>query len=179
MTSVLQRWVTKLPLMQQSVLLTAIRGPDGVEKYGPTKMLLRWYRRCILISAFDKKVLTDPYDPRGGSFTGPSLSLPDGETYRKSSFHITAWAPHMHLLVGEYLRGVDAIPHHFHMHLVHGCEILGYKHPDKQIRDFWDGAYDRFARSLHMYPETEDGLDERLGDRREGWLKHADEATTE
>ena len=47
MSTVLQPWVSGLTFMQQTVLLTAIRGPDGVPKYGPTKMLLRWFRRCI------------------------------------------------------------------------------------------------------------------------------------
>jgi len=43
--------------MQQSVLLTAVRGPDGLPKYHSSKYLLRWYRRCILLSAMDGRVL--------------------------------------------------------------------------------------------------------------------------
>ena len=75
MGTVLQPWVATLTLMQQTVLLTAIRGPDGLPKYGPTKQLLRWYRRCILLSAMDQRVLTDPLQSGGGSFTGPSIDL--------------------------------------------------------------------------------------------------------
>jgi len=41
MTTVLQPWVEKLPMMQQTVLMTAIRGPDGLPKYGNVKYLLR------------------------------------------------------------------------------------------------------------------------------------------
>ena len=33
MTNVLQDWVSDLPMMQQTVLLTAVRGPDGLPKY--------------------------------------------------------------------------------------------------------------------------------------------------
>lgn len=61
MGTVLQNWVTDLTFMQQTVLISAVRGPDGLRKDHPVKILLRWYRRCILISAFDKKALTDPF----------------------------------------------------------------------------------------------------------------------
>lgn len=71
--TVLQDWVASLSFMQQTVLMTAVRGPDGVPKYGPTKMLLRWYRRCILLSAMDRVVLSSPNEHGGGSFTGPSF----------------------------------------------------------------------------------------------------------
>lgn len=35
--SVLQDWVTSLSFMQQSVLIAAMRGPDGVEKMHKSK----------------------------------------------------------------------------------------------------------------------------------------------
>lgn len=77
--SVIQPWVTDLTLMQQSVLLSAIRGPDGMRKDHVAKKLSRWLRRCILVTAFDGIVYEVPYDPydatppwRSGSFTGPS-----------------------------------------------------------------------------------------------------------
>jgi len=75
--SVLQPWVENLTLMQQSVLLAAIRGPDGIRKDHIAKKLSRWLRRCILVTAFDGIVYDIPYDPvhsgwHSGSFTGPS-----------------------------------------------------------------------------------------------------------
>jgi hypothetical protein len=54
MSSVVRDWVAALSLMQQSVLLTAIRGPDGVPKYHPSKYIVRWYRRAVLRSRADK-----------------------------------------------------------------------------------------------------------------------------
>lgn len=169
LAGVLQDWVTGIPRMQQTVLLTAIRGPDGVQKYGPVKMLLRWYRRCILISAIDARVIDNPVDTNGGSFTGPSVTCVQFEP----------WRPKMNQLVDEYLRLLDGLPHHFHMHFTHGVEILGYKHPSNQIREFWHTVYLRFVKDAHMQPETREALDERLGDSRSGWLKHADKATVE
>jgi hypothetical protein len=46
--SVLQDWVCELPLMQQTVLVVALRGPDNVDKNHIGKFLLRWMRRCVL-----------------------------------------------------------------------------------------------------------------------------------
>jgi hypothetical protein len=163
----MQEWTHALSMMQQTVLITAVRGPDGLPKYGPTKMLLRWYRRCVLLSALDGKVLTDPHVIGGGSFTGPSIqSLSWGE-----------WQAPMMKVVGEYLRELDAIPHHFQMHLMHAIEIVGYKHPVPRIREWWLQVYHRLVNDLHLHPETEAELDRRLGDTREGWLERADKAT--
>ena len=61
-------------MMQQSILLTATRAPDGLRKTHPVKTLCRYLRRCYLLSAFDNCILEDPYDPRGGSFMGPCRS---------------------------------------------------------------------------------------------------------
>lgn len=168
---VTQKWLNKIPMMQQTVLLTAIRGPDGITKYGPAKMLLRWYRRCILLSAMDGKVLTGPCAEGGGSFTGPSFaaSAPD------SIF----WDEGMEPLVDDYIRALDGIPRHFQAHFMHGAEILGYKHPDEDTRSWWNQLYIRLVHDLHLHPESEAELDSRLGDSRSGWLARADKATIE
>jgi hypothetical protein len=163
---VTQDWVHALPLMQQTVLLTAVRGPDGLPKYHPTKWLLRWYRRCILLSAMDQRVLTDPVQQCGGSFTGPSVDASDGP-----------WQRAMTARVDGYLQALDEVPHHFQLHLLHAIEIVGYKHPDPQIRHWWFGVYIRLVHDMHLFPEAEDQLDARLGDSRDGWLQRADPAT--
>lgn len=148
---VFQDWVCDLTLMQQTVLLTAVRGPDALPKFHRSKFFLRWYRRCILISAFDRCVLTDPHDARGGSFMGPieAGSLDD--------------------LASEYLRGIDELPLHFHMHLVHAAEILGYKHPNDATREWWRRFYFAAARDMHLRPESEEELDRRLSDQLDVW----------
>lgn len=170
MPTVMQEWTGEIPLMQQTVLLTAIRGPDGLPKYGAVKMLLRWFRRCILLSALDQKVLDNPYDRNGGSFTGPS--------FEKAKLADATWQVLMDTIVDEYLRTLDAIPHHFQLHFMHAVEILGYKHPDDDIRLWWNAVYLRLVNDMHLHPETEEELDSRLGDSRSGWLERADPATT-
>lgn len=166
MPVVTQDWTHELSMMQQTVLLTAIRGPDGLPKYGSIKMLLRWFRRCVVLSAMEGVVLSDPCSLNGGSFTGPSLDTAVDE-----------WESPMMEVVSSYLQSVDAIPHHFYLHFMHAVEILGFKHPTPRIRVFWNRVYLRLVRDMHLNPETESQLDERLGDSREGWLKHADAAT--
>lgn len=171
MKSVFQEWTSALPMMQQTVLLTAVRGPDGLPKYGPCKYLLRWFRRCILLSAMDKRALTTPYENNGGSFTGPSITIKPGQE--------NDWEELMEPLIAGYLQSLDAIPHHFQLHFMHAAEILGYKHPDTRIREWWCALYLRLVKDMHLYPESEQQMDERLGDERSGWLKHADPATTD
>lgn len=166
---VTQAWVHHLPFMQQTVLLTAVRGPDGIAKYHPCKFLLRWYRRCILLSALDGRVLTTPYQLGGGSFTGPSLD--------RSERSQQSWQEGMDVVLSEYLRSVDELPHHYQMHFMHAAEIVGYKHPDVEIRAWWRATYVRLVHDLHLWPETEDELDRRLGDTLEGWKARADAAT--
>lgn len=156
MPSVLQDWVQELPFMQQSVLLTAIRGCDGLAKYHVSKFVLRWLRRCVMYSAFSKKAITDPYEDDGGNFTGkiPKDKYPTIETLFKA-----------------YLNNIDDVAHHFHMHVVHAAEIMGYKHPDENIRSQWEQFYYDCCRDFHMHPESKTEMEQRLGDSREGWLK--------
>lgn len=171
--SVLQDWTFEISFMQQSVLLTAVRGPDGIAKYHPVKYLLRWYRRCILLSSFWGRVVPNPYDSDGGSFLGASIEVAEmlvenGEKYD--------WRPMMDDLVGDYLRAADELPHHWQMHFMHAVEIVGYKHPDPEIRAWWSQVYGRLVADMHLFPESEEQLDRRLGDRRETWLERCDEA---
>src|SRR5688572_10057794 len=162
---VTQEWTWSLPMMQQTVLLTAVRGPDGTPKYGAVKMLLRWFRRCVLLSALDGKALETPFDLGGGSFTGPSV------------MYDSHWEKPMDSHLDEYLRELDALPHHFQLHFLHAAEILGYKHPVARVRDWWRRVYLRLVNDMHVHPETEEEMDGRLGDSREGWLRRADHAT--
>lgn len=169
MPVVTQPWTHEISMMQQTVLLAAIRGPDGSPKYGGgAKMLLRWFRRCTLLSAMDGRVLVDPIEKNGGSFTGPSLEGDDDNDH---------WSDRMQEHVSDYLRNTDALPHHYQMHFLHAVQIVGYKHPNHEIRFFWHQLYKRLVNDFHLHPESEPEMDSRLGDTREGWLRRADAAT--
>ena len=166
---VTQEWTHALTCMQQTVLLTAIRGPDGVAKYHPSKYLLRWYRRCVLLGALDHNVFETPYQPGGGSFTGPS--------YGEGTNLAHNWAPKMQKVFDEYLRTLDELPHHFQLHFMHAAEIVGYKHPDRKIREWWHFVYHQLADDMHLNIETEDQLDYRLADNEAQWRAMSSLAT--
>jgi hypothetical protein len=198
MTSVLQDWVQNLTFMQQTVLLTAVRGPDNIPKYGPTKYLLRWYRRCILRSSLDNGMVIDnPWrDDVGGSFMGPSITRSNSTPYlytfgaQACGSDRDTWEDAMDDVVSSYLREVDALPHHFQLHFMHAVEIVGYKHPgtlapgklpafdtDYSIPIWWSAVYRRLVHDMHLHPETKQEMDRRLGDSRDQWLERADVAT--
>ena len=184
--SVVQPWVAGLTRMQQAVLFTAIRGPDGISKNHISKKLIRWLRRCILLAAFDNKVYEVPYDPIGanwqsGSFTGPSCYHYFGRQdctfggvahFRAdihSKIHHLTWRDAMYENVSYYLETVDELPHHFQLHFMHAAEILGYKHPKLEIRHWWNGTYHRLVNDMHLQAETEETMDRRLADNEKQW----------
>ena len=160
--SVLQAWVHALPYMQQSVLITACRGPDGLPKNHISKVLIRWMRRCYMKTAFTGLAFVDPYQPGGGSFTGPC-------TIHEDHGGINA-------ALDAYLAHVDETPHHFHMHFMHAAEILGYKHNITWIRNWWREAYFRIANDAHLVPEDRRAMERRLGDNEQCW-REAEEVT--
>lgn len=51
MRSVVRAWLSEASLKQQTVMLCALRGCDGLPKEDPAKDMVRWIRSVILISA--------------------------------------------------------------------------------------------------------------------------------
>ncbi|MEO1092143.1 MAG: hypothetical protein AAFX81_16060 [Pseudomonadota bacterium] len=165
-----QRWVQALPIMQQSVLFSAIRGPDGVRKHHPVKALLRWYRRCVLLSAFDGRALDSPFEAGGGSFTGPFTTQ-----------HARAFvAPHLDLpdvvsafdrMRAVYLEYVDELPHHFQLHFMHAAQIVSVHHPREATAKWWRDFYLMIVNDAHLHPETDQKMNERLSDFPGAWRR--------
>jgi hypothetical protein len=190
---VLQEWVQALPFMQQTVLLTAIRGPDNIRKFHPIKPLHRWFRRCVLVSAFEGAAITGPFTPGGGSFTGPVYKGAElcnmmawasvGRPGNVDSPEVIEaanrdWEKVIVPAVDAFLEARDELPHHFLMHAIHAFEIIGYKHSDPRIRAFWEQVYMRNVHACHMWPESVFELDKRLGDSKEDWQARADVSET-
>lgn len=157
MRSVLQDWVQELSFMQQSVLICAIRGEDGKPKHASGKIIHRYLRRCVLFSAFDGKALWETHGDGGGSFTGP---MPENVDFDKACTY--------------FLDDRDSMALHYYMHFTHAVEILAYKFPDALISSRWLYFYARLVNALHLRGEMPEEMDERLGDKREGWLKRTD-----
>jgi len=168
--NVVQSWVEVLSFMQQTVLLSAIRGADGVHKGHRCKALIRWYRRCVVRDAMNGGIISNPWDENGGSFTGPSCW--PNEVMRKMDYLSDGAV--MGKAVDDFLKSRDDLPLHYYLHAMHAFEILGYKHPDKDIRIFWKEVYMRMVHAFHLWPEKEEQMDRRLGDTEEGWRERED-----
>lgn len=190
-----QEWVLEIPFMQQSVLFAAIRAPDGLRKDHPTKVLLRWYRRCILYSAFDRRALTCPFEEGGGSFTGPfkfghvatfliDAHHPDRLRQAHSQWYYGKGAPDhqrsqdrqreyrwriFSKMREVYLRHVDEMPHHFQLHFMHAAQIVGCHHPSTAIREWWREFYLMIVNDAHLEPETDAAMNLRLSDNSDAW----------
>lgn len=144
-----------LTFQQQTVLLSAIRGPDGIDKDHPVKILQRAYRGCVLRSAVSGRLMTTQDQPN--SF----MAVND----------LSDWARWTEV-VRNFLRRVDSLPHHYIQHIMHGAQVLGYKHPEKQIREFWNICYRMICEEAngHVRPEPEADMDSRLNDfNHEDW----------
>jgi hypothetical protein len=151
---VFQDWMFDLTMQQQSVLVLACRGPDGVAKFHPCKEIVCHYRATVLKAAY----LGRPMLPGEGDATTfmHLRALTDDKAWRATE--------------NGFFNSVDAIPHHYYMHLMHGAQIVGYKHPDDLFRKRWIGFYLRCCDDLHLYPEMEAHMDARLNDwDRQHW----------
>ncbi len=170
---VTQAWVHQLSFMQQAVLMSAVRGCDGMPKLHKHKPLVKWYRRCILLSAFDGVALTDPFAPGGGSFTGPIALVPNSYPMLGDALH--DWrCDQLQMASDDFMDSRDELPAHYTTHFMHAVEIVGYKHPDPEIAEFWHNVYVRMVHALHVWPETEAQMDKRLGDNQGDWQARGD-----
>lgn len=137
MKSILQDWVMELPIRYQGTLLTAMRGCDGVPREDTTKIIMRGLRNTTL----------NPADARELAYKGGFMS-----------FDLKELTPS----VKQFAKNSDQYPLHFVMHLMHALEVIGYTHPDHYIRDEFCAAYRVIVSSLHLNPETGDGLYKRM-----------------
>jgi len=134
MPSILKDWVTHLGLRHQGVLLSAIRGCDGVPKDDPSKALVLVLR----------DVLLNAYDPKPSSFIE---HVSDGYELRAR--------------MRPVLKSHDHYPVHYITHLMYAAEIIGYKWPE-EARFYWLWFYEQLCKGLHVNPETEKQMDRRL-----------------
>lgn len=135
--SILQDWVATLGLRHQGVLLTAVRGCDTVPREDPSKALTRAYRGTI-------------------------LNAHCGDAAKAQTFIEAVGSDDLRRRMNAVIRDHDALPHHYIMHLVHAAEIVGYKHPDPDVRRDWLAFYAGMVGKFHMAVEAEAELDARL-----------------
>jgi len=147
--SVVKSWLSSLSIKEQSVVLLALRGCDTAVKDDPSKRVTRALRALVLHNG----------NPEPGSF----MLLP------KLIDGTPVYDPPLQL------KGIDGYPMHWYMHTVHAVEIVAYRHPDPRIRSAFKEVYEYACREhLHMNPETEEQLTQRLAEQ---WDNPCDSAT--
>lgn len=149
--SVLHDWVCDLTFQMQALLLTAMRGPDENNKFNAAKAIIRYLRGVVIKPAGDWNGINN------NDFMW-------GEYVRKNEMQPYQDDPLFQSYASEFWQDHDEYPHHFIMHLIHCAEVVGYKHPDKDIAFHWQRFYLDACDAFHMNPETESELDERLND---------------
>lgn len=147
--SVQPDWCLELPIQQQAVLLLAARGPDGISDTHPCADIQRAYRASMWSSSRYGRQLEWGEVSVADDFMSLSLFSDDHQ-----------WG----VVVNQFFQRVDELSHHFLVHLFHGAEVLGFKHPDSRFRSRWAGFYQRAASHMHMREETEVEMDTRLSD---------------
>lgn len=141
-TSILQPWVIELGLRHQGVLLTVIRGCDSRGKYAPEKALIREIRGLILF----------PFDVR-------ELEMPKGFM---TGFNREWSSPAFKALSQE----IDGLPIHYVMHVMHAIEIIGYHHPELEVRMEYYNRYLHLVDKFHLKPEKATEMEDRLNEDR-------------
>jgi hypothetical protein len=146
--SIVQDWATELGLRHQGVLVSAVRGCDSITKEDPMKLLTRFYRACVLKAHV-------------------------GDARKASSYMI--WCDHGHefwAIAEPVLKSFDHYPVHFLLHFLHASEILGYKMPSNTVqKQWWLEFYRKLCRRMHINPETEVQLDERLNANEDAFAR--------
>lgn len=145
---VFQDWLFGLTMQQQSVLVLACRGPDGIPKFHPTKDIVVRYRATVLKAAY----------------LGRAMRVDEGDDTTFMSMRDFSDDVRWSMIAKAFFDSVDQLPHHYYMHLMHGAQIAGYKHPIDIYRERWTWFYQKCCHDLHVTPETESEMDNRLGD---------------
>lgn len=138
--SYLRDWVSALPLRHQGTLMTAMRGCD----LAPKNPLDSPERR---LTAAIRYAAGNPCDPREVDSTKGCFMLSEPPMDLKPS-------------------SLEHYPHHWVIHVMHACEVIGYCHPDPAVRAKWTPLYLRFCESLHVNAETSDQMHARLTEDR-------------
>lgn len=140
--SVLQDWVMELQKREQGTLLTAVRGCDVAPKENHNlNSTERW------LSAFVRWCFMNPADPR-------EVDKADGCWFRSvppPKFRPSA--------LGHF-------PLHWYTHVMHALKIISVRHPNRIVAEQAKILYQSMVHSLHLEPESDEAMEQRLGEDR-------------
>lgn len=143
--SVLQVWVTTLPLRAQGTLMTAVRGCDDEPKqwtsagvsYSPGRRLTAFIRWCFMVPADPREV-----DSQEGAFM---MSTPP-HPFKPSEF--------------------GHLPQHWYSHAMHALEVVAYCHPDNGVKNMAFDLYYKMVHNMHLNVESLERMLERFTEDR-------------
>ena len=135
MNTVVQEWVSShCTWKEQTVLFCALRGTDANGSHD-LKSLTRWLRKTVLKNAAPDKTFMQETEPL------------DIDT-----------------IANKRPLGLDMLPVHFFGHLLHAFEVVGYRHPIEETRSYASSTYLKLCIYLHVEPENQSSMTERLRD---------------
>jgi len=144
MKSVLQDWVMELPLREQGTLLTGVRGCDDEPKLWTSRGVADSPGRRL--TAFIRWCFMNPADPREVDIPGAFFQSSPPSPFKPSEF--------------------GHLPQHWYSHAMHSLEVIAYGHPDTHIQSTAFRLYEAMVRNLHLWPERQYEMVERLGEDR-------------
>ena len=121
---------------------------------------LTWKQQTVLFCALrgcDTAEKNDPAKFIVRNLRGTVLNnagTPDGEFMQYTEVN----------LVDFTKNNLDAYPIHFILHVAHAAEIIGYKHPDPEVRAYWYNVYETIVHAFHMNVESVQQMEYRLRD---------------
>lgn len=134
---VLQDWLEQIPIRMQSTLLLSLRGPD-THRCPEVKKVQRWLRGLTFKPGNPDNVAEFMMDVEG---------VPD--LYEK----------------GALAYELYYCTQHFYSHLMHGLEVIAYRHPEFRQANKALVLFNGMATSMHLMPETCEQFETRLGTR--------------
>jgi hypothetical protein len=149
-------------LMQQAVLMAAVRCEDGTPKRHPMKDMVRLLRRAVFVSSFSGKEFDDPWEDegQGGSFSKPLLQ-------NQTILEVT----------NAFIDSRDEMSLHYYGHFMHAAHIIAVHHPDYFNREIFRALYLRMVNCLHLMPEPDEAMEQRLSDSAAAWKAREDLST--
>jgi hypothetical protein len=144
MPSVLQAWVTSLPLREQGTLLTAVRGCDDEPKLWTSRGVADSPGRRL--TAFIRHAFMVPADEREVGLPGAFMQDIPPDPFKPSEF--------------------GHLPQHWYSHAMHALEVIAYRHPAEGKRMQAYRLYIAMVHNLHLEPETFKSFELRLSEDR-------------
>lgn len=132
--SVLQPWLEEIPIRMQSTLLLSLRGPD-THRASEIKKVQRWMR---------------------------GLAFKPGNPANVTEFMTDIADVPMLNEKNALARELEFCTQHFYSHLMHGLEVIGYRHPNRVVANVAYKLYLSMANLMHLEDETSKDFELRL-----------------